>query len=83
MVCSEPTNPWLISSSHTFKVGASYNIFLTGDDDNYSMTPDMIVEDNKVHIMWLLPQYTIVTVGEILFSITSMEFAYSQGEDFD
>jgi len=78
VVCSEPTNPWLISSSHTFKVGASYNIFLTGDDDNFSMTPDMIVEDNKVHIMWLLPQYTIVTVGEILFSITSMEFAYSQ-----
>ena len=28
--------------------------------------------------MWLLPQYVVVTVGEILFSITSMEFAYSQ-----
>ena len=28
--------------------------------------------------MWLLPQYAVVTVGEILFSITSMEFAYSQ-----
>ena len=39
----------------------------------------MVVEDNKIHIMWLLPQYTIVTIGEILFSITSLEFAYSQG----
>ena len=38
----------------------------------------MVVEDNRVHIMWLLPQYVVVTVGEILFSITSMEFAYSQ-----
>ena len=38
----------------------------------------MVVEDNRVHIMWLLPQYAVVTVGEILFSITSMEFAYSQ-----
>ena len=37
-----------------------------------------MVEDNRVHIMWLLPQYVVVTVGEILFSITSMEFAYSQ-----
>ena len=42
--------------------------------------PVMVVEDNKIHIMWLLPQYTIVTIGEILFSITSMEFAYSQGK---
>ena len=40
--------------------------------------PVMVVEDNKIHIMWLLPQYAVVTVGEILFSITSMEFAYSQ-----
>ena len=40
----------------------------------------MVVEDNKIHIMWLLPQYTIVTIGEILFSITSLEFAYSQGD---
>ena len=37
-----------------------------------------VVEDNKIHIMWLLPQYIVVTVGEILFSITSLQFAYSQ-----
>merc|ERR1711915_1038912 len=29
-------------------------------------------------MFWLLPQYVVVTVGEILFSITSLEFAYSQ-----
>jgi len=74
--CSDPE--WSISFPSIYKVGASYNIFLTGDENNYSVTPDMIVEDNKIHIMWLLPQYTIVTIGEILFSITSMEFAYSQ-----
>ena len=38
----------------------------------------MVVEHNRVHIMWLLPQYAVVTVGEILFSITSLEFAYTQ-----
>ena len=64
-------------------MGASYNIFVTGNDVNHLVTDDMIVEDNKIHIMWLLPQYTIVTIGEILFSITSMEFAYSQGKAFD
>jgi len=37
-----------------------------------------LVTPNTVHIFWLLPQYIVVTIGEILFSITSMEFAYSQ-----
>ena len=66
---------WNITKTDTYKVGASYNIFLIGKE---TITVTSIVEDNKVHIMWLLPQYIVVTVGEILFSITSMEFAYSQ-----
>ena len=37
-----------------------------------------LVEPNTIHIFWLLPQYFVVTVGEILFSITSLEFAYTQ-----
>ena len=36
------------------------------------------VSENSVHMMWLLPQYVVVTVSEILFSITSLEFSYSQ-----
>ena len=37
-----------------------------------------VITPNSGHIFWLLPKYIVVTVGEILFSITSMEFAYSQ-----
>ena len=37
-----------------------------------------VVSENSVHMMWLLPQYVVVTVSEILFSITSLEFSYSQ-----
>ena len=42
------------------------------------MTSFIVVSENSVHMMWLLPQYVVVTVSEILFSISSLEFSYSQ-----
>merc|ERR1711976_361237 len=41
----------------------------------------MLTTPNIVHILWLLPQYIIITVGEIMFSITGIEFAYSQAPE--
>lgn len=32
----------------------------------------------KVHMLWLLPQYIVITAAEIMFSIPGFEFAYTQ-----
>merc|ERR1719450_302071 len=61
-----------------YKVGASYDLFITGQN---TVTVYEVVTPNTVHILWLLPQYIVVTVGDVLFTVTSMEFAYSQAPE--
>ncbi|KAB7495191.1 Peptide transporter family 1, partial [Armadillidium nasatum] len=32
----------------------------------------------SLHMFWLLPQYVLISVGEIMFSITGLEFSFTQ-----
>ena len=38
----------------------------------------MTTEPSKINILIMIPQYVILTAGEILTSITLLEFAFSQ-----
>lgn len=33
---------------------------------------------NNVHISWQIPQYLLISAGEVMFSITGLAFSYSQ-----
>lgn len=37
-----------------------------------------VTDANSVSILWLIPQYVIMTLGEVMFSVTGLEFSYSQ-----
>uniref|UniRef100_A0A4W4GKX4 Solute carrier family 15 member 2 n=1 Tax=Electrophorus electricus TaxID=8005 RepID=A0A4W4GKX4_ELEEL len=50
--------------------GASYTVILQQKMED--------VQANDVHIAWQIPQYVLLTAGEVMFSITGLEFSYSQ-----
>lgn len=37
-----------------------------------------ITTPNTVHMCWLIPQYVVMTAAEVMFSVTGLQFAYSQ-----
>jgi len=39
---------------------------------------DILTPSNTVHIFWQIPQYILLTMGEIMFSITGLAFAFTQ-----
>ena len=52
----------------------SVSFFVSGLLDGYIQQQPA----NSVHVAWQIPQITIVTVAEILLSVTGLEFAYAQ-----
>lgn len=44
----------------------------------YTELQEEDVNHFTVNVAWMLPQYFILTVGEVFLSITGLEFAYSQ-----
>ena len=51
---------------------------LVVEGEQYKVTGVEIDEPNSVSIFLQVPMYVVITAAEILFSITGLEFAYSQ-----
>ncbi|XP_043988737.1 solute carrier family 15 member 2 [Gambusia affinis] len=58
--------------------GASYTFILREEDGKTVAEKMEDVKANNVHIAWQIPQYALITAGEVMFSITGLEFSYSQ-----
>ncbi|XP_041987142.1 peptide transporter family 1 isoform X2 [Aricia agestis] len=69
----------IILSEYEFKTGAVYTINMVKDSsETYIANPVVITPPNSVHILWLVPQYVIMTMGEVMFSVTGLEFSFTQ-----
>uniref|UniRef100_A0A7N4P0U5 Solute carrier family 15 member 2 n=1 Tax=Sarcophilus harrisii TaxID=9305 RepID=A0A7N4P0U5_SARHA len=59
--------------------GAAYTVvIINSSDQGLRVWKTEDIPANQISIAWQLPQYALVTAGEIMFSITGLEFSYSQ-----
>ena len=67
------------SALFNFSQGGSYNVFVTIDaEEEIEPTIEVVLPPNDLNVLWQLPQYILLTVGEVMFSIPSLQFAYTQ-----
>ncbi|CAG9558248.1 unnamed protein product [Danaus chrysippus] len=68
-----------VLTGYSLKAGAVYtfNLYET-NNGSYLINPIMITPPNSVHILWLVPQYVVMTMGEVMFSVTGLEFSFTQ-----
>ncbi|XP_040417712.1 solute carrier family 15 member 2 isoform X3 [Cygnus olor] len=59
--------------------GASYTVVVTNvSGDAVKTWKSEDIKANSVHMAWQLPQYLLISAGEVMFSITGLAFSYSQ-----
>ncbi|KAG7235398.1 hypothetical protein INR49_002709, partial [Caranx melampygus] len=60
--------------------GSSYTVIIppTFKFEVNTLQPVMDISPNTVHMAWQIPQYFLITAGEVVFSVTGLEFSYSQ-----
>uniref|UniRef100_A0A4W4HE20 Solute carrier family 15 member 1 n=1 Tax=Electrophorus electricus TaxID=8005 RepID=A0A4W4HE20_ELEEL len=71
-----PTNGYLgFGSSYTLLIPGDFSF---GPECAKTIRPIEDIKPNTVHMAWQIPQYFLMTTGEVVFSVTGLEFSYSQ-----
>ncbi|TKS67771.1 Solute carrier family 15 member 2 [Collichthys lucidus] len=76
--CTSPSKKCSNLDLGLLDFGALYTVILI--EESGKIVPHKMedVKANNVHIAWQIPQYVLITAGEVMFSITGLEFSYSQ-----
>ncbi|XP_048454216.1 solute carrier family 15 member 1-like [Rhincodon typus] len=67
-------------TSKEFGFGSAFTIIIneTCHRDNFKLNYIEEIKPNTVHMAWQIPQYLLITSGEVVFSVTGLAFSYSQ-----
>ncbi|CAD1480446.1 unnamed protein product, partial [Heterotrigona itama] len=62
----------------SLRLGGVYTIVGSVTEKGSKANVITVTEPNSMHILWMVPQYVIITMGEVMFSVTGLEFAFTQ-----
>ncbi|KAH8264740.1 hypothetical protein KR044_008811, partial [Drosophila immigrans] len=69
----------VLVGSYRIHTGGVYTLIIKENPDGqYTLRLHEITEPNSMNILWLIPQYVVMTLGEVMFSVTGLEFSYAQ-----
>uniref|UniRef100_A0A8C2AL57 Solute carrier family 15 member 2 n=1 Tax=Cyprinus carpio TaxID=7962 RepID=A0A8C2AL57_CYPCA len=77
VVCKTNSDQYLIDLG-LLDFGAFYTVILSKESNGLTFKKMEDIQANNIHIAWQVPQYVFITAGEVMFSITGLEFSYSQ-----
>lgn len=62
------------------KLGGVYTLMVHLSSSTDVPTSHMVTvtPPNSIHMLWLIPQYIIMTMAEVMFSVTGLSFAFTQ-----
>uniref|UniRef100_A0A8K9WY52 Solute carrier family 15 member 1 n=1 Tax=Oncorhynchus mykiss TaxID=8022 RepID=A0A8K9WY52_ONCMY len=63
-------------SAFTLVIPSTFNIGIPDCWQAIQVVED--IKPNTIHMGWQIPQYFLMTAGEVVFSVTGLEFSYSQ-----
>lgn len=71
-----------VVGSITVKRGSVSTVVITEQANNSFVHNTIeIVAPNSICVLWILPQYVVLTLGEIMFNVTGLLFTYSQAPE--
>ncbi|XP_058829773.1 peptide transporter family 1 [Topomyia yanbarensis] len=66
---------------YTMRLGGVYTFILTEDETNITANVITVTDPNSINMLWLVPQYVVLTLGEVMYSITGLEFSFTQAPE--
>ncbi|NWU88516.1 S15A1 protein, partial [Upupa epops] len=68
-----------LTTQESFGFASAYTVIINGcTRGNLDLAYSEDIAPNTVHMAWQIPQYFILTCAEVVFSVTGLEFSYSQ-----
>jgi len=75
-------NEYLLKKAVPFKLGGVYTVVGSYvpalKEGKISVEIITVTQPNLLHMAYMLPQYIIITMAEVMFNITGLQFAFTQ-----